>query len=143
MKLDYKQLTELIGIINESSVSQFELNTENVYFKISKGAVGDAVLSIPKKPLAAAAPEQEQNQTTAAGNYITAPLAGTLRLSATKGRKPIVSIGSKVKLGDVVCVINTETAVNEILSQYDGIIAEVLAENEASVEYGQKLFRVV
>ncbi len=73
---------------------------------------------------------------------ITSPMVGTFYASPAPNAKPYISVGDKVKKGQVVCVIEAMKLMNEIESEYDGEIAEVCVSNEGIVEYGQPLFKI-
>lgn len=71
------------------------------------------------------------------------PIVGTYYEAATPDADPFVSVGSKVKKGDTLCIIEAMKLMNEIEADADGEIAEILVKNEEGVEYGQPLFRIV
>ncbi len=73
---------------------------------------------------------------------ITSPMVGVFYAAPTENAEPFVQVGSHVKAGDVVCIIEAMKLMNEIIADQDGVIAEVLAANGAIVEYGQPLFRL-
>jgi acetyl-CoA carboxylase biotin carboxyl carrier protein len=89
---------------------------------------------------AAEAPRAEPPR--AQGLAIKSPMVGTFYASAEPGAKPYVSVGQRVSSGQVVCIIEAMKIMNEIESEYDGVVTEVLAENAHAVEYGQVLYRV-
>lgn len=74
--------------------------------------------------------------------YITAPMVGTFYVSNTPGGAPLVQVGTKVKKGDVVCIIEAMKLMNEVEAELDGEIVEVLVLNEEMVEYAQPLFLI-
>jgi acetyl-CoA carboxylase biotin carboxyl carrier protein len=78
----------------------------------------------------------------AKGLEIKSPMVGTFYASAEPGAKAYMSVGQRVTTGQVVCIIEAMKIMNEIESEYDGVVTEVLAENAHAVEYGQVLFRV-
>ena len=71
---------------------------------------------------------------------VKAPLVGTFYKAPSADAKPFVTVGSTVKKGDKLCIIEAMKVMNEITSPCDGVVKEILAENEKMVEYGQKLF---
>ena len=76
-------------------------------------------------------------------NEITAPLVGVFYSSPSPNAKPYVSVGSKVKKGDVLCIVEAMKCMNEITSDCDGEIVDICAESGQIVEYGQILFKVI
>ncbi len=85
----------------------------------------------------------ERAQKDPEGHYVTAPLVGTFYASPTPDAPAFVKAGDSVKKGDVLCIVEAMKFMNEITSEFDGTVAEVLAEDQAMVEYGQPLFRIV
>ncbi|WP_070001177.1 acetyl-CoA carboxylase biotin carboxyl carrier protein [Cellulosilyticum sp. I15G10I2] len=71
---------------------------------------------------------------------ITSPMVGTFYASSTPGGAPFVTVGSKIKKGDVICIIEAMKLMNEVEAEVDGEIVEVLVKNEQMVEYAQPLF---
>ena len=69
-------------------------------------------------------------------------MVGTFYLKPSPNAEPYVEIGKKVKKGDVLCIIEAMKLMNEIESEFDGVVTEILVENEENVEYGQPLFRI-
>ncbi|MDF2822314.1 MAG: accB [Clostridiales bacterium] len=72
--------------------------------------------------------------------YITSPMVGTFYASSTPNGKPFVSVGSKIKKGDPICIIEAMKLMNELQAEVDGEILEVLIKNDEMVEFGQQLF---
>lgn len=85
--------------------------------------------AVPKEPAEAA-------------NYIESPMVGTFYAASAPGKPPYVTVGSKVKKGDVVCIIEAMKLMNEVEAEVDGEIVEILVKNEELVEYGQPLFKI-
>lgn len=83
------------------------------------------------------APEKKENI-----QEVVSPLVGVFYRAPAAGEKPFVSIGDKVKKGQVLGIIEAMKMMNEIESEFDGVIEEILVENEGKVEYGQTIFRI-
>lgn len=77
------------------------------------------------------------------GNIVTSPMVGTFYLKPSPNENQYVELGSKVKKGDILCIIEAMKLMNEIESEYDGEIAEIYAKDGEAVEYGKPLFRIV
>lgn len=73
---------------------------------------------------------------------ITAPIVGTFYSSPSPDKPPFVNVGSRVKKGDVLCIIEAMKLMNEIQSEVEGEVVEILAKNEQMVEYGQLIFKI-
>ncbi len=95
--------------------------------------------SVP--PMTAEAPASPAEPETA-GAVITSPMVGMLYLAPSPEAAPYVSVGSTVKKGDVLCIIEAMKLMNEITAEQDGVITEICAGNEQVVEFGQPLFRL-
>ena len=72
--------------------------------------------------------------------HITSPMVGTFYTASTPGAAPFVTVGTKVKKGDIICIIEAMKLMNEVESEVDGEIIEILVANEQMVEYAQPLF---
>ncbi|MGO3608537.1 MAG: acetyl-CoA carboxylase biotin carboxyl carrier protein, partial [Enterococcus sp.] len=96
-------------------------------------------------PVPAANTESESAPTvtsTGEGQVITSPIVGIVYLQPSPEQPAFKSVGETVKQGETVCIIEAMKLLNEITSEFDGTITEILVENEDVVEYGQPLFRI-
>lgn len=154
--MDFNQIKELIKIVDSSSFDEFNFSFENVKIAVKKKTPDIAVNPVPTVKLShtgimpniddVSEPRTilpTRSSLSVDGNIVTAPLVGTFYQSATPGKPPFVSIGDKVKKGDVLCIIEAMKVMNEITSKFDGTVSEVFALNEDMVEYGQPLFAIV
>lgn len=157
--MDFKQIQELIKIINKSNIS--ELSIEQEAFKITIKQKENEVQQIyavpapapvpvaapvapvaapaaaPAAPAAAAAPAKADNLVT-----IKSPMIGTFYRSGGPDKPPFVQVGDEVSTGKVVCIIEAMKLFNEIESEVSGKIVKVLVEDASPVEYDQPLFLV-
>ena len=85
---------------------------------------------------------EEKKSTIESGNIITSPMVGTFYLKPSPNAEPYVKVGQKVKKGDVLCIIEAMKLMNEIESEYDGVVEEILVKDSECVEYGKPLFRI-
>lgn len=89
--------------------------------------------------------EQKTNteeENTIEGNIVTSPMVGTFYLKPSPTSQPYVEIGKEVKKGDTLCIIEAMKLMNEIESEFDGKIIEILVKDGEPVEYGKPLFRI-
>ena len=86
--------------------------------------------------------QPEMTQTVATGNVITSPLVGRFYAAPSEDAEPFVKVGDTVKKGQTLAIVEAMKLMNEIESDYDGVVTEILAENGQGVEYGQPLFRI-
>jgi|ASRP01.1.fsa_nt_gi acetyl-CoA carboxylase biotin carboxyl carrier protein len=87
--------------------------------------------------------DKEQAVAVKGGHIVESPIVGTYYNAPSPDADPYITVGSKVKKGDVLCIIEAMKLMNEIEADQDGEIAEILVENEQGVEYSQPLFRIV
>lgn len=160
--MNFNEVKELISIVDASSFKNFELTLDNCNVKMSKTGTVSApqaqtetitLSSAPAQSVAVpvAAPavaEEAKTESTPApaedksGNIVKAPLVGTFYESPGPGKPVYAPVGTKVKKGDVLCIIEAMKIMNEVVSDFDGEVKEVLVQNEQLVEYGQPLFRI-
>jgi len=147
--MDLRKLKTLIDLVSESNVSELEITEAEGKVRIVKG--GGAVVQqfaapVAQAPVAAAAPAAAPTATAApvaevpAGHTVKSPMVGTCYRSASPGAKPFVEVGTVVKEGDTVCIVEAMKILNEIETDKAGTITRILCENGQAVEYGQPLF---
>lgn len=76
------------------------------------------------------------------GNVVKSPLVGTFYAAPSEDAQPFVKVGDTVKKGQTLAIVEAMKLMNEIESEFDGVVTEILVENEDNVEYGQPLFRI-
>src|SRR5688500_13595897 len=148
--MDLRKLKTLIDLVSESNVSELEITEAEGKVRIVKG--GGAVvqqLAAPAVTLAPAAPAASAQPAAAlgpaapevpAGHIVKSPMVGTFYRSSSPGAKPFVEVGSQVKEGETICIIEAMKILNEIETDKSGTITKILCENGQAVEYGQPLF---
>ena len=146
--MEVKEMKELIAAVSSANVDEFEYNNEEFSIRIAKkkakiATVDASVAGVPVQS-AAIMPEQseEQPEELLYGDEIKAPLVGTFYVAPAEGAEPFVSVGDKVKKGQVIGIVEAMKLMNEITATVDGVITEILVNNEDVVEFGQPLFRV-
>lgn len=147
--MDLRKLKTLIDLISESNVSELEITEAEGKVRIVKGSpaavvmqpVAAAASAAPAVAApAAAAPAESAAPATAPGFTVKSPMVGTFYRAASPGAKPFVEVGSSVKAGDTLCIIEAMKILNEIESEKAGTVTQILGENGQPVEYGQPLF---
>ena len=146
--MDLRKLKTLIDLVSESNVSELEITEAEGKVRIVKGtgavaAPAAAIGALPGGAIAtmAAAPIPAAAEVPA-GHIVKSPMVGTFYRSASPGAKAFVEIGSQVKEGETVCIIEAMKILNEIETDKAGTITQILCENGQAVEYGQPLFVV-
>ena len=148
--MDLRKLKTLIDLVSDSNVSELEITEAEGKVRIVKGG-GAAVVQGYAVPVAAAAPAAPAPVTpaaaapvaapvVAAGHTVKSPMVGTFYRSASPGAKAFVEVGSVVKEGDTLCIIEAMKILNEIEADKSGTVTQILGENGQAVEYGQPLF---
>ena len=142
-----EEIKELMALLENSSLSALEVQQDDVKVRLEKPAVTVAapVPAPAPAPVAAPAPAAAPAAAPApadAGKAINAPIVGVFYAAPSPDSEPYVSVGKRVKKGDVVCIIEAMKCMNEIQAEEDGEITAVLATNGELVEYGQPLFAI-
>jgi acetyl-CoA carboxylase biotin carboxyl carrier protein len=152
--MDLRKLKTLIDLVSESNVSELEITEAEGKVRIVKSSgVAQTLMTPPMMataPMAGVAPAAPVAPVAAApetapaaapsGLEIKSPMVGTFYRSSSPGAKPFVEVGTVVKQGDPVCIIEAMKILNEIEADQSGTITKILAENGQAVEYGQPLF---
>ena len=163
MKLDHEDLNRLIEKISKSDIQEFSLEGEDFKLEIKRNLfdqnqVTNNLVSntlFDKKTIAnqktindniPIVNEPEAPQVAPPGRSdlteITSPMVGTFYRAAAPGEEPFVEVGSNVKVGQTICILEAMKLMNEIESEFNAEIVEILVENGTPVEFGQVLMRV-
>ncbi|WP_405101254.1 acetyl-CoA carboxylase biotin carboxyl carrier protein [Oceanobacillus sp. FSL H7-0719] len=166
--LKVQELREIIKLIDQSSITEFNYEAEGTVVSLKKGtsetaavqAIPAAVNQLPQKETPAVAESAQNNQPRAEEKAavqdeqetvvntqdfdyeVVSPMVGTFYSSPSPEDAPYVSVGSKVEEQSIVCIVEAMKLFNEIEAEVSGEVVEVLVENGELVEYGQPLFRV-
>ena len=129
-----------ISMKKNSNVIEASTHTVPVVTKEEK----TSLMNIPSTTAGATTNDAVTNSSVTEENYkiVKSPMVGTFYSSSAPGKPPYVSVGDKVKKGQVLCVIEAMKLMNEIESEFDGEIAEICVKNEDVIEYGQPLFKI-
>lgn len=153
--MNIEDVKSLISLIDESTLTELHYQTGDFQLLLSKNKLvqvnqpsTDSIPAAAPTP-AVTAPVKDIKEAvseataTKEGQIITSPIVGVVYLAPTPDAKPYATKGQTIAKGDVVCLVEAMKLMNEIKSQFDGEIVEVLVENEQIVEYNQPLFRIV
>ena len=163
MKLDHDDLNRLIEKISASDIQEFSLEGEDFKLEIKRNLfdnnqstnslipsnlidkqinttqkVSNDNITVASKPEDAQVPPPGRSDLV----EITSPMVGTFYRAAAPGEEPFVEIGSNVKIGQTICILEAMKLMNEIESELNSEIVEILVENGTPVEFGQVLMRV-
>ena len=163
MKLDHDDLDRLIEKISTSDIQEFSLEGEDFKLEIKRNVFDQNQVinnlvsntSLDKQAIAnqktindniSVVNEPEPPQVAPPGRSdlteITSPMVGTFYRAAAPGEEPFVEVGNNVKVGQTICILEAMKLMNEIESEFNAEIVEILVENGTPVEFGQVLMRV-
>ena len=158
--MDLDQLKQILDLVREHELSEFEIEHEGLRLKIRKDAAGTAVAlagraagrpprrrrPVRRRRRPAPAPRRRRPSAPIDADIelavVKSPIVGTFYRSPEPGAPSFVEIGSTVKKGQVLCIIEAMKLMNEIDSEYDGEIVNVYVENGQPVQYGERLFAI-
>ena len=166
--MDLNQIKQILDLVREHEISEFEIEHDGLRLKVRKEVNGAHVATVPGPmlpsvvvpaatatasavPSAAAASAPAAPQPAAADGagdaeielaVVKSPIVGTFYRAAEPGSPPFVDLGSMVKKGEVLCIIEAMKLMNEIDSEYDGEVVNVYVENGQPVQYGERLFAI-
>ncbi|MRG90532.1 acetyl-CoA carboxylase biotin carboxyl carrier protein [Polyangium spumosum] len=148
MNIDLKQLRTLLRVLEKRNVTEFEFEDEHARIRLVRGTSGARVVAYEERaaPVAGVAPPVAGAAQPAAPtepvDYVTSPFVGTFYRSPSPDAPAFVEVGSVVREGQTLCIVEAMKLMNEIESEQSGTIVEILVENGKPVEFGQKLFKL-
>ena len=148
--MEIKDMIELMKAVSDNSLTVFELEQGDVKLTMKREkkvvAAYTAGTGLAVQQMSAEEPVFEETVRTGGtpvtGNMIVSPLVGTFYASPAPDVENFVKVGDHVKKGQVVGIVEAMKLMNEIESEFDGVVEEILVSNEDTVEYGQPLFRI-
>ena len=147
--MDLRKLKTLIDLVSDSNISELEIVEADGKVRIVKGGpvsyaaptqTGATMVAAPAPLAPAAAAEAPAAPPEPTGHVVKSPMVGTFYRSASPGSEAFVQVGSAVKEGEPVCIIEAMKIMNEIEADASGTIRQMLCENGQAVEFGQPLF---
>jgi acetyl-CoA carboxylase biotin carboxyl carrier protein len=159
--MEFDEITRILDIVREHDLSEFELEREGFKIRIKKGVQPQAQtppaaahLPPPIAPAGYAAPPTPPPAPEAVPAVapvasdetefaiVKSPIVGTFFRASEPGATPFVEVGSPVKKGQVLCIIEAMKLMNEIESEFDGEIVKIYVDNGQPVQYGERLFAI-
>ena len=161
--MDYQQILELVKEVSKAGLTNFEYTEGNIRIAMScpqpeekivvpasnialQEAIGVSANSVNAantagtEGVAAAQSQAAEAVGEKAGNLIKSPLVGTFYAAPSEDAEPFVKVGDTVKKGQTLAIVEAMKLMNEIESDYDGVVTDILVDNEQMVEYGQPMF---
>ncbi len=159
MQLDHEQLHLLLDALAESDIQEFRLEGDDFRLEVRRNLPGHPVtiaatspvtteaasLSAPEQKVEASVPATPPPAATASRAdlvEVTAPMVGTFYRAPGPEEAPFVEVGTRIGVGQTVCILEAMKLMNELESEVGGEVVEILVENGTPVEYGQVLMRV-
>lgn len=136
--MEHQQIIDIINAVSSSNLSSFEFEQGDTYISMN---VADRHSESGKIEYVAASHTETSPKTEVSnGTEIKSPLVGTFYAAASPEEDPFVKVGDRVSKGQTLGIIEAMKLMNEIESEYDGTITQILVNNKETVEYGQPLF---
>lgn len=142
--MDFKEILELIDVIDKSTLTKFSFKEGDTKIKIEKktGEVTDIQSPSQNNNVKIKIEDNVENIDKDNFEYIKSPLIGTFYSSPSPDEDAYINIGDKVSKDQVIGIIEVMKVMNEVKCNYDGIVEEILINNNATVEYGQDLVKI-
>ena len=153
--MDYQQILELVKEVSKAGLTNFEYTEGNIRIAMSCPQPEEKIV-VPASNLVlqeaagagantveTAVPAQQEPEQIAeekGGNVVKSPLVGTFYAAPSEDAQPFVKVGDTVKKGQTLAIVEAMKLMNEIESDYDGVVTDILVDNEQMVEYGQPMF---
>lgn len=153
--MDIRKIKKLIELLDESGVTEIEIHEGEESVRISRYAIvappvtaagGGVPAQVLQAPAAPPPPAFEERPSVPAeeevqrGHKVTSPMVGTFYRAPSPGSPVFVEVGTRVEVGDVLCIIEAMKILNQIETDKAGVVGAALVENGQPVEYGQPLF---
>ena len=156
--MEFENLVKLIETVSASGLTGFQYEEKGMKIKLGKeiqsavpvvNVAGADVQNIQSTAVvqtqevqSPAAQKADEGGAKTGGKFVLSPLVGTFYAAPAEDAEPFVAVGDTVKKGQTLAIVEAMKLMNEIESEYDGVIEEVLVENGKPVEYNQPLFRL-
>ena len=142
MTVDIDKLRALLTVLGEENVAEFEHESDGVRIRIVRGGFAAAMVQMPAGVPAPVASGASLDATPADSVDVTSPFVGTFYRSPSPDAPVFAEVGSVVRPGQTLCIIEAMKLMNEIEAEMSGTVTEIYAQNGKAVEFGQKLFRI-
>lgn len=141
--IDHDLIRELTKLLEDTGLTEIEIEQDGQRVRVARGA---AVAAVPVAPMRAAAAQQVVTESVAAPldlakhpGVVTSPMVGTAYIAPEPGAKPFIEVGSKVKAGDTLLIVEAMKTMNQIPAPHGGTVIQILFEDGQPVEFGEPL----
>ena len=151
--MDVRKIKKIMELVESHGITEIEISDGDQSIRMSRVTASPGVpaaqpaapAQVPvqaAEPPGAERPDTAPADTVSGGHEVTSPMVGTFYSGPAPGAKPFVDLGSRVKVGDTLCIVEAMKMMNPIEADVDGTVVSILAENGAPVEFGQVLFLI-
>jgi len=141
MELNMQDIKDLMSAMHKNKISALKLEQGNFRLEL-EGCRAEqvAVTAVASASATAAAPQEKEEECPQfKGTVVRSPIVGTFYAAPAPGKEPFVKVGSRVKKGDTLFIIESMKLMNEVPAEQDGVVTQILVENAQPVEYGQPI----
>lgn len=151
--MDVRKIKKLMELVESHEIAEIEISEGDQSIRVTRltatpgisAAQPPTPAQVPvhvSEPPASERPDSPPAEAASGGHEITSPMVGTFYAGPAPGAKPFVDLGSRVEVGDTLCIVEAMKMMNPIEADVDGTIVSILVENGAPVEFGQVLFLI-
>ena len=151
--MDVRKIKKLMELVESHEIAEIEISEGDQSIRVTRLTAPPVVQSaqppapahVPvhvTEPPASERPDSPPAEASSSGHEIASPMVGTFYSGPAPGAKPFVDLGSRVEVGDTLCIVEAMKMMNPIETDVDGTVVSILAENGAPVEFGQVLFLI-
>jgi len=151
--MDLEQIRAILDLVREHELTELEVEHDGLRLRVRKDIHGAQIMTLPAVAGATSAATPAPAPVAASGEAVSSadeielavvksPIVGTFYRSSEPSAPSFVEVGSSVKKGDVLCIIEAMKLMNEIDSEYDGEVVNIYVENGQPVQYGERLFAI-
>ena len=145
--MEYEKIKQLMDDMGNSKLSSIDIDfPDGTKISMKKNENAEAAIKtvvVENKEVKTEESESTKLSDENTGNIVKSPMVGTFYIKPNPSAEPYVEVGKRVKKGDVLCIVEAMKLMNEIESEFDGEVAEILVKDGEAVDYAKPLFRIV
>lgn len=144
-KFEIDTIDYLMNRVEKSNITKLKVSCEDFEVVIESNPFKNSVNTVKNINMAASVDDKSDNlepEKELSGNVVKSPIVGTFYSTPSPGKPPFVKVGDKVNKGDVIYIIESMKLMNEVKSEFTGVVKEILVESGESVEYGQPIMTI-
>jgi len=147
--VDLERIESLLDLLSERNIAEFSFEDKHVKLKVKLVDASPPAAQVvvpaaaPQVVVSAAAASPSPPPAAAAdGVTVTSPMPGTFYRSPAPDAAPFIEVGDRVRVGQVLCIIEAMKMMNELEAEFDGVVTDILVENAQPIQFGQDLFTI-